>query len=147
MRSLVALAALALPLYCQQSVEYRLRFPNAVHHEAQIRAVFKGVDQPVLEVVMSRSSPGRYALHEFAKNVYNVRATTPEGQRLTVSRPNPYAWNISGHHSIVVVDYTLYGDHSDGTYAGIDETHAHLNLPATLMWAARLRARSCFAGF
>jgi predicted metalloprotease with PDZ domain len=23
---------------------------------------------------MSRSSPGRYALHEFAKNVYEVRA-------------------------------------------------------------------------
>jgi predicted metalloprotease with PDZ domain len=29
----------------------------------------------------------------------------------------------------------LYGDHTDGTYDDIDETHAHLNMPAALVWA------------
>src|SRR5690606_23599748 len=28
-----------------------------------------------------------------------------------------------------------FGAHADGTYTGIDETHAHLNMPATLMYA------------
>jgi len=84
---------------------------------------------------MSRSSPGRYALHEFAKNVYHFRATDGRGRALPISRPNPYGWNISGHTGTVVVEYTLFGDRADGTYDGIDETHAHLNLPATLVWA------------
>jgi predicted metalloprotease with PDZ domain len=134
-KSALAFLLATLPLWAQSSVQYRLRFPNAVHHEAEIRATFQGVATPVLEVVMSRSSPGRYALHEFAKNVYNVRATDAQGNALAITRPSPYGWNISGHHGTVILDYTLYGDHADGTYAGIDETHAHLNLPATLAWA------------
>ena len=84
---------------------------------------------------MSRSSPGRYALHEFAKDVYNFRASDGNGQPLAVTRPNPYGWNVSGHKGTVVIEYTLYGGRVDGTYTGIDETHAHLNLPATLIWA------------
>jgi len=132
---LLVFAAAALPLVAQSSVQYRLKFPNAVHHEAEIRATFEGVPQPVLEVLMSRSSPGRYALHEFAKNVSNFRATDGEGHALSVMRPSPYGWNVSGHHGTVIVEYTLYGDHVDGTYAAIDQTHAHLNLPAALVWA------------
>ncbi|HEV2446823.1 MAG TPA: PDZ domain-containing protein [Candidatus Sulfopaludibacter sp.] len=127
--------ALTLPLFAQDLVRYEVRFPNAAHHEAEIRATFTGVQQPVLEVVMSRSSPGRYALHEFAKNVYNFRASDGQGRALEVTRATPYQWNISGHKGIVVVEYTLFGDRADGTYTGIDPTHAHLNLPATLVWA------------
>ncbi|MEJ7664157.1 MAG: hypothetical protein WKG07_33830, partial [Hymenobacter sp.] len=36
---------------------------------------------------------------------------------------------------------TLYGDRSDGTYAGIDQQHAHLNMPATLCYALGLESR------
>ncbi len=132
---LSAFLLFAFPLFAQEPVRYELRFPNAAHHEAEIRATFAGVRQPVLEVVMSRSSPGRYALHEFAKNVYNFRASDGQGHSLTVTRATPYQWNIAGHKGTVVVEYTLFGDRADGTYSGIDPTHAHLNLPATLVWA------------
>ena len=126
---------LAFPLLAQQSVRYEIRFPNAVHHEAEIRATFSGVSQPVLEVLMSRSSPGRYSLHEFAKNVSNFRASDGQGRAFEVSRPSPYQWNVAGHQGAVVVEYTLFGDRADGTYAAIDSTHAHLNGPATFVWA------------
>jgi predicted metalloprotease with PDZ domain len=120
------------------SVHYELSFPNAVHHEAQVRVTFTGVTQPVLEVVMSSSSPGRYAIHEFAKNVYNFKATDAQGRPLPVSRPNISGWNVNlggGATGPVTVEYTVFGDRTDGTYAGIDETHAHLNMPAVLAWA------------
>ncbi len=132
---LIALALLAFPLLAQQSVSYDLGFPNAVHHEAEVRVTFRGVPRPDLDVVMSRSSPGRYALAEFAKNIYNVGATDETGHLLQVSRPDPYTWRVTGIHGVAVVTYTLYGDHSDGTYAAIDQTHAHLNMPAALAWA------------
>lgn len=127
--------SMAIPSLAQEPVRYELRFPNAVHHEAEVTATFSGVRQPVLEVVMSRSSPGRYALHEFAKNVYGFRASDGQGHELHVVRANPSQWDISGHHGTVVVTYTLYGDRTDGTYDDIDQTHAHLNMPATLVWA------------
>jgi predicted metalloprotease with PDZ domain len=126
-------------LLAQEPVRYELRFPNAIHHEAEVRATFTGVKPGVLEVVMSRSSTGRYALHEFAKNVYDFRATDEQGSALKITRPTPYQWDIetgaAGKSRTVVVEYTLFGDHADGTYAGIDATHAHLNTPATLAWA------------
>jgi predicted metalloprotease with PDZ domain len=129
------LLLLAWPLLAQEGVRYEIRFPNAAHHEAEIRATFSGVPQPVLEVVMSRSSPGRYALHEFAKNVSNFRASDGQGHALDFSRPSPYQWNVAGHKGTIVVEYTLFGDRADGTYAAIDSTHAHLNPPATFVWA------------
>lgn len=132
-------AALSLsftPLLAQeQQVSYHLSFPNAVHHEAQISVTFTGIKSDTLQVLMPRSSPGRYALHEFAKNVYSVKATDSKGKALQISRPNPHQWDVSGHGGEITLSYTLFGAHADGTYTGIDETHAHLNMPATLMYA------------
>ena len=57
------------------TIMYEVRLDNADHHEADITVVFTDVPAGVLELRMSRSSPGRYALHEFAKNVYDVLVT------------------------------------------------------------------------
>jgi predicted metalloprotease with PDZ domain len=117
-------------------VQYDVSFPNAVHHEAQITATFRQVPAGPLRVQMARSSPGRYAVHEFAKNVYAVSAKDGAGRPLPLTRSDPYGWSVAGHDGTVVVSYTLYGDWGDGTYAQIDATHAHLNMPATFLWAS-----------
>ncbi len=131
----LALMLASQPLLAQQKVNYSLSFPNAVHHEAEISVTFSGIKDDTLKVLMSRSSPGRYALHEFAKNVYSVRATDEQGKQLPVNRANTNQWDVTGHNGSATITYTLFADHADGTYAGIDETHAHLNLPATLLYA------------
>lgn len=117
-------------------VQYDVRFDNAVHHEARITVTYRDIGQAPLRLQMSRSSPGRYALHEFAKNVYSVSAKDGAGRPLQVSRTDPYGWTVAGHDGTVSVSYTLFGDRADGTYAQIDATHAHLNIPATFMWAS-----------
>lgn len=120
----------------QSKVEYEISFPNAAHHEAEVTVTFSGavVGKP-LEVRMSRSSPGRYSAQEFAKNVYSVRVTDDKGAALSFTRPNPTQWNISGHRGKVRVNYTLFGDQGSGTFTGIDNTMAHLSIPASFMWA------------
>ena len=125
----------------QEAIQYTISFPNAVHHEAEISAVFPGLPAGTLSVRMARSSPGRYALHEFAKNVYRVRAFNNAGRELAISRPNPHQWDISGHDGTVRLQYTLFGDRGDGTYVQVDNTHAHLNLPATLLYGLGLDNR------
>ncbi len=119
----------------QTTNTYSITFKNAIHHEAVIQAEFINLEDKVLELRMSRTSPGRYALHEFAKNVYNVKAVDSKGNSLSVTRPNPYQWNVSNHDGTVKVSYTLYANRGGGTYSQIDETHAHLNIPATFMYA------------
>jgi predicted metalloprotease with PDZ domain len=122
-------------VFAQSTVEYDISFENAVHHEARITVTWREIGDQPLQVRMSRSSPGRYAIHEFGKNVYNVWVVDGKGEPLKFTRPDPYQWNVAGHDGTVSVTYTLYADRAGGTYSGIDLTHAHLNMPATFMWA------------
>jgi predicted metalloprotease with PDZ domain len=131
----------AAPAFAQAPVNYRVSFPEAQHHRMQVEVTFPDVPPGTLEIVMSRSSPGRYALHEFAKNVYDVQIDNGAGAPLTFERPNPSQWNVAGHSGAVRVRYKVFGDRLDGTYLAIDATHAHLNMPASLMWARRLEDR------
>lgn len=137
MPRILAVAFLLLPTvnWAQSPVAYEVTFDNAAHHEARITATWRDVGNAPLEMRMSRASPGRYAIHEFAKNVYAVSAVDGTGKPLALTRPNPYQWDVAGHDGTVAVTYTLYADRAGGTYSGIDLTHAHLNMPATFMWA------------
>lgn len=90
---------------------------------------------------MSRSSPGRYALHEFAKNVYGFKATNSKGEELDFTRTDPYSWKVQNTDGEINIEYILFGNRGDGTYSQIDETHAHLNIPATFMYAEDLKDR------
>jgi predicted metalloprotease with PDZ domain len=130
------------PLAAQSPVVYRVAFPAPEHHYAQVEVIFSNAPAGPLEARMSRSSPGRYALHEFAKNVFELRAFDGQGKELTAVRPNPYQWDIAGHDGTVRIVYRIYGDHVDGTYLAIDATHAHMNMPATLLWARGLDRRA-----
>ncbi|MHA7829639.1 MAG: M61 family metallopeptidase [Flagellimonas sp.] len=124
-----------------QTNTYEISFENAVHHEAVIQATFPDLTSDTVEFRMSRTSPGRYALHEFAKNVYGFEATDSKGNTLTVHRPNPYAWEVSGHDGTINIKYILFANRGGGTYSQVDETHAHLNIPATFMFSPKLSAR------
>ena len=155
-RRLVVLAVLlvgsATALFQAQAptaapVAYRLSFPEPEHRWMQVEITFPDLPPGPLQLRMSRTSPGRYALHEFAKNVFEVRATDPTGRELPVSRPNPHQWAVAGHAGTVRVTYRVFGDRVDGTYLGIDSSHAHINMPAALMWARGLDDRSATVRF
>jgi len=148
MKPLLLLTILFLSISSNaQTNSYTISFENAVHHEAEITAIFPEVTSEIFSVRMSRTSPGRYALHEFAKNIYAVKATDGQGKSLTIKRPNPYQWDISGHDGTVNISYTLFADRADGTYSQIDETHAHLNMPATFMYAPEFSERKITVDF
>lgn len=141
MKSFLSLALIFcfyVEIQAQISTRYTVSFDNAIHHEAQIIATFSNLKNEDVVFRMSRSSPGRYALHEFVKNVYNVEVTDGKGNGLKATRQDPYSWQVKGHDGTIVVNYTLFANHGDGTYAQIDETHAHLNGPASFMYAPEL---------
>jgi predicted metalloprotease with PDZ domain len=133
----------ALPVGAQDvpAISYRVDFAGAAHRWLEVDATFPSVDAAPLRVRMSRSSPGRYATHEFAKNVFSFEAFDGAGKPLAVTRTEPDEWAIGGHDGTVRVVYRIFGDHADGTYLGVDTTHGHLNMPATFVWAVGLELR------
>ncbi|MES1249622.1 MAG: M61 family peptidase, partial [Chitinophaga rupis] len=65
-------------IYCIQAavgqrISYIVSFPNLAHHEAKVELVVSGILTRNAVFRMSRSSPGRYATHEFGKNVYDLK--------------------------------------------------------------------------
>ena len=122
-------------------IAYRITIPEPQHHWMQVEAAFTELSAAPLELRMSVSSPGRYSLHDFAKNVYDVHAVGPDGRELTLSRPDPSGWTVAEHGAAVTVRYKVFGDRIDGTYLAIDTAHLHMNMPAAIMWARGLDDR------
>jgi predicted metalloprotease with PDZ domain len=122
------------------ALHYRLSFDDAPRRVMQVDLALPAVTGPV-ELVMSRSSPGRYALHEFATNVFGLEATDDAGRALAVEHPRPHRWVVGAHEGAMRVRYRVYGDRLDGTYLAVDATHAHINVPAALIWARGLEDR------
>lgn len=115
-------------------VAYHFDFSNRVHHTAKVSiSVPKVPKEEFLKLRMSRSSAGRYALHEFAKNIYSVNAFDAKGNKLEVVRTSPYTWNVPKPSDNMKVEYTLFADYADGTYSGINTIQAHLNAPASYL--------------
>ena len=138
---LVVFLLSALRIDAASPVAYRFSFPEPQHRWMQVDASFTELAAAPLELRMSRSSPGRYSLHDFAKNVYDVHAFAADGRELPTTRPDPYGWTVAGHDGSVTLKYKVFGDRVDGTYLGIDTTHAHINMPAAIMWARGLDDR------
>ena len=123
-------------------VEYRLSFPAPQHRWLAVDVRFDGVGTAPLHVRMSSASPGRYARHEFAKNLIEIGFTGSGGAAVEVVRRGPAHWEVAGHGGEVRARYRLFGDRIDGTYLAVDPTHAHMNAPATLLWADGLEERA-----
>lgn len=116
-------------------ITYRVTFPEPEHHWMQVELTYTNLGTQPLDARMSRSSPGRYAVAEFAKNVFSLEAFNGKNQKLTTTRPDADIWRVAGHDGTVRIVYKIFGDYANGTFFGVDTTHAHLNMPAAFMWA------------
>ncbi len=121
-------------------LQYRLSVPNPAARWLRVDATFPSLEAP-LELHMSRASPGRYATHEFARNVFALEATDGAGRRLETEPLTSNSWRVAGHDGTVHIRYRVFGDRVDGTYLAVDPTHAHVNMPAVIAWGRGLELR------
>jgi len=139
--SLLSVVVLAGRFDAAGAIDYRFTFPEPQHRWMQVEVTFPDLPEGELDLRMSRASPGRYSLHDFAKNVYDVHVFSRDGRELETKRPDPYGWMAENHGGRATVRYKVYGDLVDGTYLAVDTTHAHINMPAAIMWARGLDDR------
>jgi predicted metalloprotease with PDZ domain len=130
---LLALALAGRQAFSQR-ISYIVSFPNLAHHEARVEMVVSDLTSRTATFRMSRSSPGRYATHEFGKNVYDLKALDANGKTLTLTRVDGDVYEVTRHNGYVRLQYTLYGNYADGTYVGLDPAGVHLNMPGAFLW-------------
>jgi len=128
-------------LFAQDPIQYQVNLDNVQHHEIDITINFPSLPQKALVVHMPTASPGRYAIHNFAKNVYDVKATDSKGNILKVYKRLADEWEIAGHDGHVTFQYTLFANRADGTYAGVDNRKVHMNMPATFAYGKEMHKR------
>lgn len=100
-----------------------------------------------LELRLSRTSPGRYALHDFARNVRDLEALDEQNRPVSLTHASPTEWTVPSPPSSLTVRYELAGDRLDGTWLSIDDEHAHINMPAALVWVRGLERSSTTVRF
>ncbi|OAV44220.1 M61 family metallopeptidase [Lewinella sp. 4G2] len=151
MRTLLLALALAafLPLTAQLdwvvnhpgTITYTLDLENVQQHELKITVDFPAVSPGVFTLRMPQASPGRYAQHNFAKNVYDLKAYGADGREIAVHPGDIAEWQVAGHGGAVRLTYTLFANGGDGTYSGVDDRKLHLNMPATFIYGEELNDR------
>src|SRR4029453_5091409 len=114
--ALLLLIIVPAPVFAQAPVSYRLTFPEPEHRWMQVEVSLADLPADPLQLHMSRASPGRYAVHEFAKNVFDVQVTDSAGGSLAVTHTAPSQWVVATHPSTVHLSYRVFGDRTDGTY-------------------------------
>ncbi len=123
------------------TITYTLDLARVQQHELRITVDFPAVGPGIFHVNMPQSSPGRYAQHNFAKNVYDLRAWGVDGKEVAVYQEDIAKWAIAGHGGGVKLEYTLFANGGDGTYSGIDDRKLHLNMPASFLYGEVLNDR------
>src|ERR1051325_2459874 len=88
------LVTVASTAWAQAPVASRLPFPEPEHHLMQVDVSYGDLPATPLELHMSRASPGRYAVHEFAKNVFDVTITDTAGAALRSTHTTPHVWVV-----------------------------------------------------
>ena len=128
-------------IIAQEAIQYLLNLDNIRHHELGVTILFPSISQQALAVRMPTASPGRYAEHNFAKNVFDVHAYDSNGKELFVVKTDIDEWEVQGHDGFVKFVYTLFGNRAGGTYTGIDNRKVHMNMPATFAYGKKMEKR------
>lgn len=118
-------------------VVYTIKFSDLEKHKAEIVASVPTAKRPSIELMMPIWSPGFYRVENYANQVENFIARTPDGISLTVEQPRKNRWSIQTNGApIVIISYQLLCKVRFVTKNWVGDDFAVLNGPATFITLA-----------
>jgi predicted metalloprotease with PDZ domain len=101
--------ATALPAQTPEPVTYTVRFPDAKNNYAEVEARVPAGGAKSVELFMPVWTPGSYLVREYARNVEDLRAVSPDGKTLPVAKSRKNRWQIeTGGAEQVRLQYRVY---------------------------------------
>jgi predicted metalloprotease with PDZ domain len=153
-RALWLLALLALAPVCARAqdtaapaykITYTIGMTEPASHVFRVRVDVEGLTNiGHVDFQMPRWSPGRYAVFDFAKNVYGARATGPchRDERCgtkgyPVERIDTQTWRVPvPEMSKITFSYNVFADDLSGTFSQLDARHANFNGASVFVYVA-----------
>lgn len=132
MRRLLALCSIILGarVVAAQTprIAYRITVGDPAEHLYDVALEVDGVAGDSLALQLPVWSPGRYARADFAKNIQEFRAASPDGKPLAWAKTDGSRWIVRGGTSRGVrVRYRVFADKLSGTFSVLDTAHANWN--------------------
>src|SRR6186997_3400939 len=97
-------AAAARAQSAPEPIRYTLSFPAPQTHYVEITATVPTGRRADVDLMMAVWTPGSYLVREYARNVENVSAASPDGRTLDVDKSTKNHWRVAtgGAASITV---------------------------------------------
>jgi predicted metalloprotease with PDZ domain len=117
-----------------QPVVYTVSSSAPATHVLEVLAAVPTDGRATIEMMMPTWSPGYYVVENYAQNVSDVSARTPDGAALEVTQPQPNRWTIETKGSpSVVLTYHVKADRGFVTSDYVGEDMWTLNGAPTFM--------------
>lgn len=124
-------------------LEYAVSIPDPA---SQYVHVAMAVDAPrgrKTRVAMPAWAPGSYLVRDFAKHVYDVRATDGRGRALPVSRIDKQTWEVDHRGRDFTITYLVFAAEVSVRTSHIDDRHASLIGTSVFMYLPGDEDREC----
>jgi predicted metalloprotease with PDZ domain len=116
-------------------IAYRITVGDPAQHLYDVALEVDGIAADSLALQLPVWSPGRYARMDFAKNVQEFHAATPDGAPLAWDKTDGSRWVVRGRGARGVrIRYRVFADKLSGSFSVLDTAHANWNGPAMFMY-------------
>lgn len=124
----------------QEAVHYRVSMPRPHSHLFEVEAHF-AAGPDVLEAVLPVWTPGSYLVREFARQVQEVSAVTPEGEPLAVRRVDKRTWHVEAQGRAVRLRYRVYAHELSVRTSHLDGSHGYFNGATLFLYTEATRGQ------
>jgi predicted metalloprotease with PDZ domain len=107
-------------------VEYRVSIPVPTRQWIEVD-LFVPPGRRERTLALPAWTPGSYLVRDFARHVWDVEATAPDGAPLPVRRVDKQTWSVSGTRRGAKVRYRVFADELSVRTSHVDDLHATLN--------------------
>lgn len=110
------------------AVHYRLSLARPGSHLAEVEARLPAGADGRVDAVLPVWTPGSYLVREFARHVQEVRAETPEGAPLPLTRVDKRTWRVEARGAPwVVLRYRVWAHELTVRTSHLDTSHGSLH--------------------
>ena len=132
---LCAIASLPCPqAAAPDPIVYTLRFPAPDTHSAEVEAIVPTDGHATIELMLPVWSPGFYGAGNYARNVQEFTARSPDGATLAFEKPRENHWRLATSGAArVVIAYHLLCQSTFVTGSWVGPDFAVINGPSTFI--------------
>ena len=135
--SIVVAAPVRLPAQALAPIAYTVRISAPDSHFIEIDAVIPTGKRPSIELMMPIWSPGYYRVEDYAAQVSDVVAKTPDGQPLSIEKSDKNRWRLdTGGAATAHVSYRVFCNQRSVTTNEVNASYAVLNGAPTFITLA-----------